>query len=58
MVRLQPGGVLYDVVAGGIDGSLSNGLRHKKEVVTLWQCYHVVHHRPTWRIGGFPIHPK
>ena len=58
MVWLQPRCILDNIVTGGIDGSLSDGLRYKEEVVSLWQCHYVVHYRPTRRIRGFSIHPK
>ena len=31
--RQQPGGVLYQIVGGGVDGALVHGLQHKEEVV-------------------------
>ena len=45
--------VLYldDVVAGGIDGALIDGLGDEEEVVSLRKGYHVVHYRPTWRVA-------
>ena len=31
--RQQPGGVLYHIVGGGVDGALVRRLQHKEEVV-------------------------
>ena len=37
--------IVDDIVAGGVDGSLADGLADQEEVVSLWQGHHTVHDR-------------
>ena len=56
VVGLQAGGVLDDVVAGGVDGALPHGLGDQEEVVCLGKGDNIVQDGATGRVGGFSTH--
>jgi hypothetical protein len=58
MIWLETRSVLDDIVAGGVDSALPDGLGDEEEVVPLRQGDHVIHHGATGRVGGHSTHPE
>ena len=56
VIGLQAGGVLDDVVAGGVDGALPHGLGDKEEVISLREGDNIIHDGATGRVGGLATH--
>ena len=53
---LETTSVLNDVVGGGVDSALSDGLGDQEEVVSLWQGDHIIHHSSTWWVAWSSVH--